>query len=180
MDQPTDTPTVTPAVTPASAVTPTASIARQLRFAPCLLALLCFLLPFVKLSCVPDPNMKRSLSGKEFVFGGEVVTDPQQGKVEKLNPEPWAVAAFGLAGLGLLLAITESHLASGIVSGAGIVALLVFQMTFANKVKIESRGAVVSEMDVGMILAMILLLVGAVLGVYLAKRPQPEGKSVAR
>ncbi len=171
MDQPTDT-TITPTdAAPTTIAKPRASLLHQLRVAPCLLAVLCFLLPFTKLSCTADPNTHRSLTGVKFVFGGEVVTDAQQGRTEKLNPEPWAIVAFGLAGVALLLALTESHLASGLFSAAGIVALFVFHQTFAEKVRIQSRGAVVSEMDVGMILAMIMLLVGAALAFHLAKKP---------
>lgn len=75
---------------------------RGVRIAPFLLALVCFLLPFVELSC--QGQRLARFTGAELAFGATMEQkDPWTGRVQerKIQPEPFATIAF----LTILLAI---------------------------------------------------------------------------
>jgi len=65
-----------------------------------IVALLCFLMPFVSFSC--NGNKIVSLSGYQLVTGTQIQAEDQ---AQKLNPEPMMVLALVLGLVALLLAL---------------------------------------------------------------------------
>ncbi len=173
-----------PCVSPAAATVPAAPLLaplsndirnklRSIRAAPYVLALLCFLMPFVKLSCTANPSHKVEISGSQFLFGG----DPPGGQGEKIKPDGWVVLA-SLTCLGaLFLVLSERYCGTILVSLTAIAAVVIFLIRLSNSAQKEAHGAVKVEMGIGMIIFIICLVCGSILGFKMA---QPCTKTVAQ
>jgi hypothetical protein len=135
-----------------------------LKFRPALfgLAVLCFLMPFVTLSC---PGMSFSFSGTEVAFGTTV-----QG--QKLDGQPLAALALGLAALGLFLSFNAARSAmkaAAAAGGAGAILLLFLQ----SQIQIDAgrQGPVQVSFELAYWLAVLALGGGAWLSVAALKAP---------
>lgn len=135
------------------------------KFRPALfaLALVCFLLPFVELSC---PGMSYSFSGIDVAFGTTV-------EGQKLDGQPLAAVALILAGLGIYvsLKVTESALkaATGI---GGVGAILLFIVQSQVQGEAGRQGPVQVSFEVGYWLALVGLAGGAALSFMALKESQ--------
>ncbi|TAK18103.1 MAG: hypothetical protein EPO35_01660 [Acidobacteria bacterium] len=131
------------------------------RFTPAafLLALVCFALPFAKISC--QGQEVATLTGIETLTG-KTVQGP--GDSQKIPSDAMAIAAFIAALAGAALAFKGMRRFAGFAGIAGVVLLFVFKSRFADKIASESQGAAVVEFGLGFWLALIGLAAGAVLG----------------
>jgi hypothetical protein len=152
-------------------IQPSTSIAAKLRVAPFVLALLGFLLPFVKLSCALDARQHVSIEGTKLLIGGELGPE-SNGRDNKIEPQPWVIAGCALIGFGLLLTLCSQYsLAVGAALAAGG-ALVWFLMDLAATIKTRSKGAVVVNADLGLILVLTCLVGSVFLCGHLARKPK--------
>ena len=147
------------------------------RFTPAafLLALVCFALPFAKISC--QGQEVATLTGIETLTG-KTVQGP--GDSQKIPQDAMAIAAFVAALAGAVLAFKGMRRYAGFAGIAGAVLLFVFKSRFAEKIASESQGAAVVEFGFGFLLALIGLAAGAVLGVMAAAASTPAAPAPPR
>lgn len=129
------------------------------RLSPALfgIALLCFLLPFVSVSCGGTEVFK--LNGLDFVKGIS-----EQGQA--MDPSPLAIIALISAVIGLCIGFTKIRSANliGAIAGlAGFVGDMVLRMTFDNAV--AEQGAQTSWLG-GYYLSITLFAAAAIFNIY--------------
>lgn len=131
------------------------------RFTPAafLLAVVCFALPFAKISC--QGQEVATLTGIETLTG-KTVQGP--GDSQEIPRDAMAIAAFLAALAGAVLAFKGMRRFAGFAGVAGVVLLFVFKSRFAEKIASESQGAATVEFGIGFWLALIALAAGAMLG----------------
>jgi len=113
-------------------------------------AILCFLLPFVSVSCSGqgDPIEAATSRGIDLVTGGDPQLNPdlvrafgEEGFAPDLGPQPFAILALvaGIGGLGLALTPQRwARLAAGLAAIAGVVALLLLRSRVESQVAAQS------------------------------------------
>lgn len=131
----TPAPTPYPAPTPAPAATAQTASVRLLVKAALAIAILCFILPFVTVSCDYEGKTEKlaTYQGIDLLFGEKYENDASQGADEyggKLNPYLWA--AFGLTIASLVLVIKKKDKIPYILSGIAALAMLIFRFSFAS------------------------------------------------
>lgn len=132
------------------------------------LALLCFLLPFVEVSCQQRPIA--SLNGYQFAFGGVVTqTNPISGVAESrsIPAETTATVALALACLGLLTALIKKPESNAIGVAAGVgggIALLMLKAKIESQIaQQQGQGIVEIAFKGGYWLTLALLFCGTAL-----------------
>jgi hypothetical protein len=142
------------------------------RLAPFVLAVLCFLLPFLRISCRHDRDIRPvSVTGIQLVTGTEIRQKGLFGQVEKYKvpSQPWVIGALVCAvaaGLLCLLKKAADGLSPAFVSAGGLVCMLVAKQHIEAKVLKEGEDVLTVEYGPGFIGVGILLLVGAAIHVY--------------
>jgi hypothetical protein len=139
---------------------------RQLRIAPFILAVICFVLPFVEVSC--QGQKVSSFTGIELAFGKQVEhQNPFSGQIQtkKLDGN-----ANMLAALICIVAATALALISGalgkilpaIAAAAALIDLIAAKVNIDSQVAKESQGAAVDTWGVGFFAACAFVSVGAI------------------
>lgn len=153
-------------------MTPDHQNTQTIRLAPFVLAGLCFLLPFLRISCRDDRDIRPvSLTGIQLVTGTEIRLKGLFGQVEKYKvpSQPWVLGALlctVAAGLLCLLKGAADGISPAFASAAGLFCMLVAKQQFEAKVLKEGEDALTVEYGPGFIGVSILLLVGAAICVY--------------
>ena len=141
----------------------------KLRPAPFVLAVVCFLMPFVTLSCM---GLSQSFSGTEVAFGTTV-----EGK--KLNGQPLAALALGLAGVGIFLSFKQTQNAKKAATAAGgLGAILLLLLQSQINTEAGRQGPVQVTFELAYWLAVIGLGGGAWLSVAALKVPEAESANL--
>ncbi|NIT36783.1 MAG: hypothetical protein GTN49_09820 [candidate division Zixibacteria bacterium] len=137
------------------------------------LAVICFALPFVDVSCAG--TKVGTVSGFDLVTGSSVGE-------EEINPNWWVVAAFVCAALGVVFTIFRRRILSiltAVTSVVGVVCLLIFRGDVNSKLAAFTKEAA-KESDIGGAVAgmftvdyrygywlvFILLLIGAAVRLF--------------
>jgi len=151
---------------------------RTIRLAPYILALLCFLLPFVEVSC--QGQKLASLSGFQLAMGTTVdVPDPISGqaKSQRLNDEPGIAWAFWLTVCALVLALSsfkKMKLWAALGGAGAFVSMLVAKSHMDKEILTQGGGLVSISCTFGFILACLLQIVGAVISGIQSRQPEEE------
>lgn len=140
---------------------------RQIRVAPFVITLICFILPFIQISCRGQKIV--ALTGLQLATGTEIdQKDPFSGQVQKKEiPRETtillvlicAAAAIGLC----FVAGKAGKLYPAIAGGIGFILMLVAKSRLDNDAIKEGQGGLSIDYQIGFILVCIFLLVGAVL-----------------
>ncbi len=141
-----------------------------------ILALLCFLLPFVQISCGGQKLV--SLTGVQLMTGTEIKppneifgmkaesSDLKMTSKSKTDPNWFAAIAFvaGLAGvLFALVKMERGGLIGGIAGAVGAVSLLIMRVNISGELSKNPMGAAFTiDYEAGYYLALLLLIFGAV------------------
>jgi hypothetical protein len=152
----------------------TESKTRQYRFAPFALAILCFALPFVEVSC---QNQKAdTLNGFELVVGKTYERDGQITQSERFEGMLAFQLALGCAVGAAMLCLLPSafdKVAASAVGVAGIVALWVGKVNFEHYLHEKGEGMFHCEWVLGFFAVTFLLIIGAVMAAAQA-RPRAQ------
>jgi hypothetical protein len=156
-------------------MTPQETNKRNLRLAPFVLTLLCFILPFIQISCRVDKSQTlkvASLTGIQLVTGTEIEQkDPFTGQVQKqkIPSEKWVVYALVCAAAATLLCFVSGaagKLLPALLGAGGFICMLVVKKRFDDQMLKEGQGLLTIEYGLGFIATCILLLVGAAMCGY--------------
>lgn len=134
------------------------------------LAIVCFALPFAKISC--QGQAIATVSGIETLTG-KVVQGP--GQSQKIPQDAMAVGAFVAALVGAVLAFKGLRRYAGMAGIAGVLLLFGYQSRFAGQIASESQGAATVEFQAGFWLALLGLSAGAALGLMPAAAATTTG-----
>jgi hypothetical protein len=164
-DAPQTAPSAAPTPMPAASAPGKPSAAWHHGWSLFALAGLCFLLPFLDLSC--QGRKVVTLTGQQLVTGTEVEQppDPLTGRKEMKRVEPYRAAqvALGLGVVALLLSVPRKRTTSmltGLAGAGGVVALLVLKSGIESEIATQGQGLVTLTMREGFWLACILIAGG--------------------
>lgn len=119
-----------------------------------ILVIICFLLPFVDLSC---SGQSFTINGFDFITGTSVAG-------EKLPPNPLAIVAITMALIGATLFFwknSRTQIAQAVVGIIGFITLVAMKITFERKIMGEADIPIQIEWRLGYYLAM-LFFTGAI------------------
>lgn len=135
--------------------------------------ILCFLLPFVNLSCSGQEIM--SLSGLQLITGSEVKADgmldglSNMGETQEndeVDPQPLALFALisAAAGLGLsFIRIKMIALLNVVLSVLGFIFLILLKINLDGEVELSGQNVITLDYQLGYWLAVIIFLGSAVI-----------------
>jgi hypothetical protein len=132
------------------------------------LATLCFLLPFVTVSC--NGQKVASLTGVELATGTTVdqpqVFGPAQKKRVGAEPLATLAALCAIAGIGLSFLGSRLALAPAVSGAAGALFLLLLQSKLNSDMSKEAQGAFRLDFEVGFVLVLLFFAAGAAWNFY--------------
>ncbi|MFN3413181.1 MAG: hypothetical protein ACK42L_03875 [Thermoanaerobaculum sp.] len=143
------------------------------------LALLCFLFPWVSVSCPGQSAQLFRLTGVQLAMGTSVEEPSLFGSSSqrKIPGEPLALAALGCGVVGLIMALVSGRgakIVAAVVAGAGTLVLLLLKSKVEGDIAREAQGMLEAHWEPGYWIAWVGL-VAALLGNYLAwKSMGPE------
>lgn len=147
--------------------------------------ILCFLLPFVDVSC--QKEKVASFSGIQLVTGTTIEapdTDMFGGsRRQKATPEPWAILAFLCGVSGFIFSLMRKEVNNLLCTYAGtigVVTLVILNSKIKHDVLKEGRGMFQVEFGIGYYLSIILFLVAVGINIYSlaqSKRASPVQSS---
>jgi len=144
-------------------------------FSPALfgLILICFLLPFVNISC--SGQELGSFNGLQLITGTKI-----QG--EAIDPHPIAIIIFLIAIIGLIFALVKTKLGNvicSIVAGAGFVFTLLLKSNIDGEIAQERY--LTAEWGVGYYFTLILFVVAVGFNIYLmtTKKNLPKSPGIS-
>jgi hypothetical protein len=128
-----------------------------------IVTVLCFLLPFVTVSC--NGTKVATLSGTDLAFG-TTIEQPQiygPSVKKRTDAEPVATIAFliAIAGIAVGFLAARVPLASAITGGLGVLFLLILMGKLSSDVGKQAQGVFQLDYGVGFIMALILFLAAA-------------------
>jgi hypothetical protein len=133
-----------------------------------ILATLCFLLPFVTVSC--NGQKVASLTGVELATGTTVeqpqVFGPAQKKRVGAEPLATLAALCALAGIGLSFLGSRLAIAPAVSGTAGALFLLLLQSKLNSDMSKEVQGAFRLDWEVGFVLVLLFFIAGAAWNFY--------------
>lgn len=160
-----------------SATTPQESKSRQLRLAPFALALICFLLPFVEVSC--QGQKLADLNGVQLSFGTTLQQrDPFSGqiKTQHVNREPLVLGAL----IGAVLATAYCFVpgprgkkVSAILGLLTLLLLLFAKSKISSDALREGNGVLQVNFGIGYTFTCVLLVVGAAISFWQMSQSTP-------
>ena len=133
-----------------------------------ILSTLCFLLPFVTVSC--NGQKVASLTGVELATG-TTVEQPQvfgQAQKKRVGAEPLATLAAlcAIAGIGLSFLGSRLAIAPAVSGAAGALFLLLLQSKLNSDMSKEVQGAFRLDWEVGFVLVLLFFIAGAAWNFY--------------
>lgn len=113
---------------------------RSIRVGPFLIALLCFVMPFLQISC--DDKALIRMTGVNLITGVEM-KEPMSEETQRISPNPFAIVALVAAILGLVVALAGGKGSSwmeAVMGGCGALALLFLKFRMDADVLSHSSG----------------------------------------
>ncbi|MDA8088762.1 MAG: hypothetical protein M0Z61_00860 [Nitrospiraceae bacterium] len=136
--------------------------------------IICFFLPFTTASCSGQKIL--TLTGFQMVTG-TTVRQPnmfgQQTKQKKIGTEPYAIAGFILAFIGLAISFSRNktaYLFSAFISASGAVCLLLLKTKLDRDVLNSGQGLILLDYDFGYWVSFIIFILSAVLNGHIHKQ----------
>jgi hypothetical protein len=149
------------------------------RIAPYAIAILCFILPFIQISC--DGKKMMSFTGVQLVTGSEMKS-PMTDDTEKIPPAPTAIIALAALVAGVVFALKldrGSSILSSVAGGVAFISMIILKTNMDAEIMKESSGMpVTADYQIGFWSVCILALAGAILGLMrLQKTTYQSGES---
>jgi hypothetical protein len=145
---------------------------RTVRIAPFVLAVLCFLMPFVEISCKDEKGkvvMQQSFTGLKLAFGGTTKqTNPMTNQVEdqEVKQQSQLLIALLCAAAGAasaFMAGKNGKLFPAIAGIAGLIFLLLGKGEMSGNLPPDAKDTLGINMQIGFWLACVCCVVGAVI-----------------
>jgi hypothetical protein len=146
---------------------------RHFRLAPFAIAIICFIMPFLKISCAGEG---KDITGVQLVTGFQIKeptfnydTGQSGTRSKRFNAEPLIVLVLlcAVAGAGLCFRKDISgKLFPAIAGGIGFALMLVAKIHFDNEAMKQGGGALAIEYLIGFVLVCLFLLGGCVISGY--------------
>jgi hypothetical protein len=133
------------------------------RIAPFLVGILCFLLPFMQVSCGGQKII--SFTGVQLVTGFEF-TQPVNHKTERVATEPLVVVAFIALVLGLLCSLSSQRIrsiAAAMAAGVAFVAMILLKIKWDGKIGENLADGITINYEMGFWLVGLAAIAGLVL-----------------
>jgi len=111
-----------------------------IRIAPYIVGIVCFILPFLQVSC--DGKKVMQFTGVQLVTGSEM-KEPMSETTKKIPPEPFAIIAILALVAGTVFSLSSgkgSALAAAIAGGAAALALLILKTRMDAEITKEASG----------------------------------------
>ena len=132
-------------------------------------AVLCFFLPFVTISCGGVEGVK--LSGQQLASGTSIKQERAFGppSMQPIDANPVAALAWLSAITGLCLSFAGRKMckSASFSGGAGVLFLLILRSSLQARIEERTGGMATVHFNTGYVLALLLLLTGAVWNAYL-------------
>lgn len=115
-----------------------------IRIAPYALGIICFILPFLQVSCSGEKLM--SFTGVQLVTGSEM-SNPMTEETEKIPPNGYAVVALIAIVLGLVFSLNPEKgksIVAGIMGLVAVVAMILLKTKMDAEIMKEASGFPVS------------------------------------
>jgi zinc ribbon protein len=147
-----------------------------------LVTVLCFLLPFITVSC--NGQKIASLSGTELAFGS-TVEQPQMfggGTAKRhFDAEPMATIAFlcAIAGIAVGLLVARMPLVSAIVGAVGTLFLLILMGKVSGDAGKQAQGLLEIDYGAGFILSLLLFIAATAWNGWLFFTSQKPGTAAS-
>ncbi|HEY4245853.1 MAG TPA: hypothetical protein VGM64_03295 [Lacunisphaera sp.] len=151
---------------------------RMIRFAPFALALICFLLPFIEVSCQGRPTA--SFTGVQLATGTELErADPITGQItrQKIAKDARILVALFCTGIAAAYAFVSKKRAkiiSAIAGGTGFIFMLIAKGNLDAQVIQNGQGFLQIDYRMGFIGACLLLLAGTAISFVQAIQTRSE------
>jgi hypothetical protein len=144
-----------------------------------IVTVLCFLLPFITVSC--NGQKVATLSGTDLAFGTSIEQPQMFGRPIKqhTDAQPIATIAFliAIAGIAVGFLAARVPLASAITGGLGALFLLILMGKLSSDVGKQVQGVLQIEYGAGLIMALLLFIAAAGWNgwLFFASRGTPAG-----
>ena len=140
------------------------------RIAPFAIGVLCFVLPFIQISC--DGKKAMQFTGVQLVTGSEM-KEPMGKKTKKIPAEPFAVVALLALAVGIGFSASPKRTLSvfaAIAGGVAFVSMLILKARADAEITKEASGMPITiDYPVGFWLVCLGAIAGLVLSVMRAK-----------
>lgn len=144
-------------------------------------SVLCFLFPFVTVSC--GGQKVASFTGMQLAIGTTIEQPQAFGppQKQKVAPEPFAALAglCAVVGIGLGFAGVGASIVSAISGGVGAFSLLLMRSRMDDQILNQSRGALQTNYETGFSLALLLLIAGTAWNAFLFSRRKREANAAS-
>jgi len=144
------------------------------------IALICFFLPFIEVSC--EGQKIATFIGIQLVTGTRIERPAAFGggeQVQRVEGEPLAILALfsAIVGLGLsFLKGKKSSIAPAIIGAAGLILLLVLKIKLDSNILKEGQGMLQLKYGIGFWLTFLFFLFAAGLNAFLfSQRDKAQG-----
>jgi hypothetical protein len=148
-----------------------------------ILSVLCFILPFVSVSC----NRQKVVTFTGFQLAlGTTVQQPQvfgSSKAQKVDPEPMAVLALVCCLAAVVLGFLSSRavqISAAVLAGVSVVALMLLKSNLESKVQQQSLGAFQIDFEIGFWFVVLLNVSGAALAAFTPWRSRERSPAAER
>ena len=143
---------------------------------------LCFLLPFVVISC--PGGQTRTMSGLQLATGTTIEVAQTFGppKTQRISPEPLALVALACAIAGIFVGLSISgggRTASIVIAVVGGLSLLALQMKIAGDVRSQGGGLVSLQFSTGYWAGLLGFVISLILGLLPSVKPAAAAAPVA-
>lgn len=146
------------------------------------IAIICFFLPFVTVSCGGQKVM--SLTGIQLATG-TTIEQPSiygQKQTQKINGEPLAIFAILSAFVGLcvsVMTIKKNNIIVALISGTGAGLLLLLKSKMDNDILTQGQGVLQTGYAIGFWLAFLFQAAIMVLNVFLLSENKNEVSNIS-
>lgn len=134
------------------------------RIAPYAIAIACFILPFIQISC--DGKKMMSFTGVQMVTGSEMA-NPMSEKTERIPSEPRAIIALIalVAGVAFSINLTRNaSIMSAVAGGVALISMILLKTTADAEIMKQASGMPITvEYQLGFWSVCIMAIVGIIL-----------------
>ncbi|MDD5676863.1 MAG: hypothetical protein PHW60_02595 [Kiritimatiellae bacterium] len=140
------------------------------RITPFALGIMCFVLPFVQISC--DGKKAMQFTGVQLVTGSEM-KEPMGGETKKIPPEPFAIVTLLALAVGIGFCASPKRamsVSAAIAGGIAVISMFVMKTRMDAEITKEASGMPITiEYPIGFWLVCLAAIAGVILAIMRIK-----------